>query len=88
MDFQALDLRDGQQHPDDTAAIARPATHAIAASRKDSVRSWRTSRARPAPIASLTANSRRRAAERATRRFATLAQAISSTHGHQRHQHA
>ncbi len=40
---------------------------------------WRTSRARPAPTASRTAISCRRAVARASSRLATLAHAISST---------
>ena len=44
-----------------------------------SVRSWRTSRARPAPIAVRSAISRRRDADRDSSRFATFAEAISST---------
>ena len=48
-------------------------------SSKLSLRSWRTSRERPAPRAMRTANSRCRAAPRARSRFATLAQAISNT---------
>src|SRR5713226_1978155 len=44
-----------------------------------SVRSWRTMRRRPAPSAVRMAISRRRATARASRRLATLAQAISRT---------
>src|SRR5204862_94247 len=56
-----------------------PAPAPRGASSALSVRSWRTTRARPAPSAQRTAISRDRAAPRASRRFATLAQAISST---------
>ena len=60
-------------------ATARPATPAKAASSTDSVSSWPISLRRPAPIASRTAISPTRAAERASIKLATLAQAISST---------
>ena len=48
-------------------------------SRTHSVRSWRISREREAPIASRTAISFRRAAARASIRLATFAQAMSNT---------
>src|SRR5262249_8956257 len=46
-------------------------------SKTDSVKSCRTTRRRAAPILSRTAISRRRAVERASKRFAMLAQAIA-----------
>ena len=61
------------------AAKASPAAHPARPSTRLSVRSWRTIRPRPAPSAARTAISRDRAAPRASSRFATLTQAISST---------
>ena len=63
----------------DQRATTRPSAPPIAASRADSVRSWRTTCQRLAPIDSRTAISLARAAPRASSRLAMLAQAISST---------
>jgi hypothetical protein len=65
----------------DTAARARsrPPAAPISVSTQLSVISWRSSRPRPAPSAVRRAISRRRASDRAMRRLATLAHAISST---------
>ena len=62
-----------------TRAISAPAIPATTASTTLSVRSWRTSRARPAPTAARTTISRPRAEARASSRLATLAQAMSRT---------
>ena len=64
-----------------TPATARPkpATPAMHASMTLSTRSCRTTRQRPAPSATRTEISCERWADRANRRFATFAQAISST---------
>ena len=59
-------------------AAIRPSAPPAAASRALSVRSWRISRDRLAPSDSRTPISRRRADARASRRFATLAVAISN----------
>jgi hypothetical protein len=61
------------------AASASPITPPISASSVLSVSSWRTSRPRPAPSAARIASSRLRRSMRDSIRFATLAQAISST---------
>ena len=60
-------------------ATTRPSAPPIAASSADSVRSWRTTCQRLAPIDSRTAISLARDAPRASSRLAMLAQAISST---------
>ena len=60
-------------------ATASPAVPPSRPSRRLSVRNCRTSRARPAPSADRTATSRVRDCARASSRFATLTQAISST---------
>ena len=60
-------------------AITSPATPPASAKATLLVRSWRTSRRRSAPKAVRIAISRSRAEERASRRLATLAQAIKST---------
>ena len=62
----------------------------MSASSTLSISSCRTMRQRVAPIDTRTAISRERCAERASRRLATLAQAISSTNAdraHQRQEH-
>ncbi len=56
-----------------------PATPAMAARTRLSIRSWRLIRSRPAPSAERTAISRPRSAARASSRFATFAHAISRT---------
>ena len=61
------------------AASPRPITPPMIASSVLSVSSWRTSRPRPAPSAARIASSRLRRSMRESIRFATLAQAISST---------
>ena len=61
------------------AARTTPPRPATSESRTLSVRSWRRSRPRLAPRASRTAVSRRRAVARASRRPATLVQAMSRT---------
>ncbi len=61
------------------APNSTPSAPPIPASSRLSVSSWRTRRRWPAPIPSRTAISRRRPSARASSRFATLAQAISST---------
>ena len=60
-------------------ASNKPAAAPVTAMSKPSVSSCLINRARPAPMAMRRANSLCRAAPRASRRFATLAQAISST---------
>ena len=62
-----------------THATPMPPTPPSAPSIKLSVRSCRTIRPRPAPIADRRANSRPRSLAPTNRRFATLAQAISSS---------
>ena len=62
-----------------TTARPRPSGAETAPSTTLSVSSWRTIRARPAPIAARTEISRLRAVARASSRLATLAQAMSST---------
>ena len=62
-----------------TFAIARPTAAPQSESRTLSVMSCRTRRPRPAPSAVRTAISLSRAVARTSRRFATLAQAMSST---------
>ena len=62
-----------------TAASSSPKAPPASPSSVFSVRSWRTSRARPAPMAARIASSRRRDADRDSSRFATFADAISST---------
>ena len=62
-----------------TAAIPKPTAEPSPESRRLSVRSWRTMRPRPAPIAKRTAISRRRVVQRASSRFAMLTHAISRT---------
>ena len=57
----------------------KPNTPPSTASNPLSVITWRMSRSRPAPKALRIENSRCRAAARASRRLATLAQAIAST---------
>ena len=61
------------------AAAASPANAPTSDNSNDSVRSCRTTRVRPAPNARRNANSFSRAAPRASIRFDTLTQAISST---------
>ena len=61
------------------AARTTPMAIPASAITRPSVRSCRTSRERDAPIAARRANSRCRAADRASNRLATLAQAMSST---------
>ena len=61
-------------------AMQTPRAPPMPANTRLSVIKWRTRRSRPAPIAVRTAISRRRSIARASRRFARLAQAISSTH--------
>ena len=60
-------------------ATTRPAAPPSSESRHDSPSSWRTSRARPAPIESRTAISPARAADRASSRLAMFAHAMTST---------
>ena len=60
-------------------AAARPAAPPARASRTLSVRSWRTTRHRPAPSAARMASSRRRPPARISSRLATFAHATSST---------
>jgi len=59
------------------AAASKPSAPPASDNRRFSVNNWRTMRHRPAPSASRIPISRERAAERAIRRFARLAQAIS-----------
>ena len=61
------------------APMARPSTPPANESSTLSVRSWRTIRPRPAPIAARIAISRDRTPARASSRLATFAQAMSST---------
>ena len=63
----------------DPHANASDTGTAMAASTALSMRSWRRSRARPAPIASRSAISRRRSHPRARSRFAMFAAADAST---------
>ena len=60
-------------------AIASPAMAPARRGRPPRVRSWRSSRTRPAPSAERTASSAWRADARASSRLATFAQATSST---------
>ena len=57
----------------------RPRTPPAMVSKALSMSNWRTRRHRPAPRAPRMANSRFRAVARTSRRFATFAQAMSST---------
>ena len=60
-------------------ARTSPATPPSTATMTLSVRSWRTMRARPAPIAARIETSRMRPSPRTRRRFATFAHAMRST---------
>ena len=68
---QRLDAGAREQHPEHAARDTQRITLSVIA--------LRTSRPRPAPSAVSTANSRWRVSARASSRFATLAQAMSST---------
>ena len=71
--------RSATRRPRPHHANATPSAAPASPSTSDSVSSWRTTRHRPAPSARRSATSLRRAEPRASSRFATLAQAASST---------